>query len=301
MSNPIIIVAGANGKLGGLIIKSLIQRGAKVRALVRSTGAKSRLDCLQDIGVDIHQVEFKSKADLIKVCEGGTCVVSAISGLRESIIEAQSELLMAAVSAKVPRFIPSDFSIDFTKLPVGSNRNLDLRREFHEYLAKSPIAATTIFNGAFADMLSGQAPFILFKLKRVLCWGSLDQKMDFTTIEDTARFTAAAAIDPSTPRFLRVAGDQVSARDLATIASEVFGQKFGVLRPGSLELFGLLIKFVRKLSKDTGELYPAWQGMQYMQNMYGGAAKLEPLDNDRYPDFNWTSVREILASRKKTK
>jgi nucleoside-diphosphate-sugar epimerase len=45
---------------------------------------------------------------------------------------------------------------------------------------------------------------ILFKLKRVLYWGNADQRMDFTTIDDTAAFTASAALDPSTPRFLRL-------------------------------------------------------------------------------------------------
>jgi hypothetical protein len=68
----------------------------------------------------------------------------------------------------MPRFIPSDYCIDFTKLPPGTNRNLDLRREFHERLDRAPIAATSILNGRFADMLTGQAPIVLFKFKRVL-------------------------------------------------------------------------------------------------------------------------------------
>ena len=80
-------------------------------------------------------------------------------------------LLDAAIKAHVPRFIPSDYSIDFTKFPPGENRNLDLRREFHTRLEKTSISATTIFNGAFADLPTGQMPLILFKLKRVLFWG----------------------------------------------------------------------------------------------------------------------------------
>src|SRR5208283_1948772 len=130
-------------------------------------------------------------------------------------------LLDAAIIAGVPRFIPSDYSIDFTKFPPGENRNLDLRREFHQRLDKASIRATTIFNGAFAEMLTGQMPLILFKRKRVLYWGDADQRMAFTTIDDTAAFTASAALDPSTPRFLRIAGDQLSARELTAVVSEV--------------------------------------------------------------------------------
>jgi hypothetical protein len=40
-------------------------------------------------------------------------------------------------------------------------------------------------------------PLILFKWKRILYWGDADQRMDFTTVGDTAAFTASAALDPS--------------------------------------------------------------------------------------------------------
>ncbi len=44
----------------------------------------------------------------------------------------QGKVLDAAVAAGVPRFIPSDYSLDFTKTRPGENRNLDLRRRFRE-------------------------------------------------------------------------------------------------------------------------------------------------------------------------
>jgi hypothetical protein len=80
--------------------------------------------------------------------------VSALQGLGDVIVDMRTALLEGAIEAGVPRFIPSDYSIDFTKLPPGENRNLDLRRDFHKRLEKTPIFATTILNGAFADMLT---------------------------------------------------------------------------------------------------------------------------------------------------
>ena len=209
----------------------------------------------------------------------------------------QTVLLDAAIKADVPRFIPSDFSIDFTKFPPGENRNLDLRRDFHKRLEKTSISATTIFNGAFAELLTDQMPLILFKPKRVLYWGDADQRMDFTTMDDTAAFTARAALDPSTPRILRIAGDQVSARELTAVVSEVTGKKFRLFRAGGLGMLGTLIKVVRTVAPGEKEFYPAWQGMQYMRNMFDGRAKLEPLDNDRYPSMRWTTVRDVLSAR----
>jgi nucleoside-diphosphate-sugar epimerase len=178
----------------------------------------------------------------------------------------------------------------------GENRNLDLRRDFHKRLDQTSISATTILNGAFADMLTGQMPLILFKLKRVLYWGDADQRMDFTTMDDTATFTASAALDPSTPRFLRIAGDQLSARELTAVVSEVTGKEFRLFRAGGLGMLGALIKVARTVAPGEKELYPAWQGMQYMRNMFDGRAKLEPLDNDRYPGIRWTTARDLLSA-----
>ena len=196
----------------------------------------------------------------------------------------------------MPRFIPSDYSIDFTKLASGTNRNLDLRREFHERLDKAPISATSILNGMFTDMLTGQAPIILFKFKRVVYWGDADQRLDFTTMDDAAEFTAAAALDPCTPRYLRIAGDQISARGLADVASEVKKEKFSLFRAGGLRRYETLIKITRQCSPKAKQLYPPWQGMQYLHNMFSGRAKLEPLDNDRYPGMHSPTVRDVLAA-----
>jgi len=120
---------------------------------------------------------------------------------------------------------------------------------------------------------------------------------DFTTMDDTAACTASAALDPSTPRFLRIAGDQLSARELTAVVSEVTGKKFRLFRAGGLGMLGTLIKVERTVAPGEKELYPAWEGMQYMRNMFAGRAKLEPLDNDRYPGIHWTTVRDVLSAR----
>ncbi|MHC2990413.1 NmrA family protein [Pontibacter sp. HJ8] len=295
--NTTIILAGATGNLGGRIARSLLERGARVRAIVRRGSDKNKIAALQHQDVSIVEVDYKSLSELTEACSGGACVVSALSGLREVIVDAQTLLLQAAVGAGVSRFIPSDYAIDFTKLPPGTNRNLDLRQEFHDRLHEAPIAATSILNGMFTDLLTGQAPVILFPLKRVVYWGDADQLLDFTTIADTATFTAAAALDPTTPRYLRIAGDVLSASGLRAAASEVTGKDFKLLRVGGLGTLDTLIKITRKLLPESEEVFPPWQGMQYLRNMFSGLPKLEPLDNDRYPGMHWTSVREVLAAR----
>jgi len=297
MDDAITVLAGATGNLGGRIARAILERGANVRAVVRHNSDPDKVEELRKRGAAIAEVDFNSVSEVTGACQGGSCVISALSGLRDVIVEAQTLLLDAAVKAGVPRFIPSDYSIDFTQLPPGTNRNLDLRREFHDRLDKAPIAATSILNGMFTDLLTGQAPFILFKLKRVVCWEDANQRLDLTTMDDTAEFTAAAALDSSTPRFLRIAGDQLSARGLVEVVSEVTGENFRLFRPGGLKRLAILIKITRAILPKSNTLYPPWQGMQYMHNMFSGRAKLEPLDNDRYPGMRWTTVRDVLAAR----
>ena len=298
MAEQTILLAGATGDLGGRIARALAGRGATVRALVRPGTRPDRLAELRGLGAEIaDEADYGDEAAMRRVCEGAGCVVSALSGLEDVVVDAQSRLLEAAVAAGVPRFIPSDYAIDFTRLPPGSNRNLDLRRAFKERLDRAPVAATSVLCGAFMDMLAGVAPFILFKPRRVLYWQNADQRMDFTSKDDTAAFTAAAAMDPSTPRILRIAGDSPSARELAALMTEISGEPYRLLRAGSLRTLGVLIRVARRVAPQREALYPPWQGMQYMHDMFDGRGQLQPLDNGRYPELRWTSAREVLAAR----
>lgn len=290
-----IAVAGATGDLGERIVRALVDRGADVRVLVRTSSNNANINEFEKMGVHVVNLTAWTLTELTRACQGVSCVVSALSGLRETVVEAQKVLLDAAVAAGVPRFIPSDYSLDFTNLPAGRNRNLDLRREFHTYLEKAPIAATTIFNGPFADMVTGQMPIILFQLNRVLIWGNADQRIDFTTKNDTAAFTASAALDATTPRYLHIAGDQLSIRELTGVVSQVTGKTYRLLPLGGLGALSTLIDITRFIVPSAQDTYPAWQGMQYLRDMLDGRGKAPTLDNDRYPGIRWHTVKDVLT------
>ena len=116
MDNAITVLAGATGNLGGRIARAILKRGANVRAIVRHNSDPEKVEELRKRGAAIAEVDFNSVPELTEACSGGSCVISALSGLRDVIVETQTLLLDAAVKAGVPRFIPSDYSIDFTKL-----------------------------------------------------------------------------------------------------------------------------------------------------------------------------------------
>jgi pimeloyl-ACP methyl ester carboxylesterase/uncharacterized protein YbjT (DUF2867 family) len=296
MNTP-ILVAGGTGNLGGRIIAALLQRGATVRAVVRAETDQAKVDDLAKRGVDVRRVDMADVAALTQACEGVGCVVSALAGLREVIVDGQSVLLAAAVAAGVPRFIPSDFASDYTQVPVGENRNFDLRREFQARLNQAPIGATSILNGAFAELLTYNIPLLDFKQQQVGYWEDADWKIDFTTMDDTAAFTAAAALDAATPRFLRIASFQHSPRELATAAEAAGKGRFDLVRLGSRADLATAIQHTRAANPaGEHELYANWQQMQYMLSMF--SVQNDPLDNARYADVHWTSAREVISGEK---
>ena len=291
-----ILVAGGTGNLGRRIVKAAIARGAEVRAIVRNGSEPEKIENLTELGAEVITVDMSDVEQLKKACQGASCVVSALSGLHETIVDSQIKLLDAAIAAGVPRFIPSDFSSDFTKLPAGENRNFDLRKEFHQYLDKSPIAATSILNGAFADeILSYNTPLYNVKDYSIGYWGdNPDWKIDFTTMDNTADYTAAAALDSTTPKILRIASFQISPNELVSVGKEVKNREFKLVPMGSLEDFSASNKKERAAHPEgEKEVFPGWQNKQYLYSMF--SVQNTPLDNDRYPDVRWTSAIDVLS------
>jgi hypothetical protein len=84
------------------------------------------------------------------------------------------------------------------------------------------------------------------------------------------------------------------------LAGEVTGREFRLFRAGGLGMLGAIIALARTVAPAKRDVFPAWQGMQYMRNMFDGRAKLAPLDNDRYPGIRWTTARDVLSAGQAT-
>jgi uncharacterized protein YbjT (DUF2867 family) len=291
-----VLVAGATGDLGQRIVRELLTHDTRIRVLTRpGSGTAATLYAAND-RIDIVEAAYTDHTALTAAVTGSDVIVSAVSGVRPVIVDAQRALLAAAVAAGVPRFIPSDYSSDYRQIALGSNRNFELRREFAADLDAAPIQATSILNGAFADMLTGTAPMIAFGRRRVMFWSSADQILDFTTKDDVARVVAHVAMDADAPRVVEVAGERVTARGVAQTMSELTGTPFKLQWAGTTGTLSVLAKAVRRFSKSADATFPAWQGMQYFVSMFSGQAELHHVDNDRYGVHAWTTVHDVLAA-----
>ncbi|MGN8048496.1 NmrA family NAD(P)-binding protein [Curtobacterium sp. 22159] len=289
-----VLVAGATGDLGARIVHALRQHDTHVRVLTRTAGTPAAERLATD-GVEVVTADYTDRTALTTALAGVEVVVSAVSGTRPVIVDAQRALLAASVEAGVQRFVPSDYAADYRSITPGTNRNFELRREFAADLDAAPVRATSVLNGAFTDMLTGQAPLVLFDRQRVLYWSSPDQLLDFTTKDDVARTTALVALDPAAPRVVEVAGDRVTSRSIADTMSQLTGTHFRLQWAGTTGTLSAMARVGRRLSRaDDDEPFPAWQGMQYFVSMFSGEAQLHHVDNDRYGVHEWTTVRDVL-------
>ena len=109
----------------------------------------------------------------------------------------------------------------------------------------APLRVTSIFNGAFLELLGAEMPLIQPRIRRVLFWRSEDQPLDFTAKDDVAAYTAQAALDPDAPRLLRIAGDTLTVRELAALLTRLSGRSYRTLRAGSIGSLGVMIKLAR--------------------------------------------------------
>ena len=78
--------------------------------------------------------------------------------------------------------------------------------------------------------------------------------------------------------------------------NELSAQKFRLIKTGGLGLLSFIIKIAKTIAPAKDELYPAWQGMQYMRNMMDKRATLNITDNNRYPGMKWTTVKDLLSN-----
>jgi hypothetical protein len=308
MASPplIIVVAGAQGTLGKLVCDALLSRARLegrdilVRGLVRKSRAP--VPTGSDPRLVIEPVDYASGDDLRRVCAGAHCVVSALQGVEDVIVGVQSHLVQAAIACNVRRLIPSDYSIDFTKLPAGSNRNFDLRLQFHRAAerliqqAKSGLELTSVYQGAFTELLGTGWVVFDYKKRRVTYFGSPDTVGQYTTWQNTAEFTAAVAVDPNpTPRSLFVAGQLLSAVEAQLIAKRVTGVDFAMKRMMSVGMLRGVIALMKIFKPGKkGETMPLWVQMQYAYCMAVDLTAPEHLDNDRYPGIQWSGVDDVV-------
>jgi hypothetical protein len=204
MSVSVVAIAGIIGKLGTLIAQNILATSqASIRGLCRD---KSKLASeLQAFSDRITLVEGGS-ADLSAVREavrGSRVVICCYLGSKELMTDGQKVLIDACVAEGVPRYIASDYSIDYSKLELGDLPAKDPMIEVRACLEGKSVKGVHVLIGCFMETFVNYLGVWNPKENLVKHWGTGDEVWEFTTYGTCAEYVAAVALDPSAQGFLK--------------------------------------------------------------------------------------------------
>ena len=228
-----ILVAGATGMVGGMIVDGLLARGKRVRALVRS--AKSA-EIFQARGVDTALGDLKDRASLDRACVGAEVVITTAnsasrggSDTTESVEEqGNRNLIDAARAAGVRQFVfVSALGSDLNS-PVPLLRGKAIAEQ---YLRESGLTHTILMPNLYLEIW---CPNIVGRAAQagqpVTLIGEGRRQHSMISAADVAAFAVAAAgNERAYNRVLVVGGPQaVSWHDVIAAHERVQGRRIEV-------------------------------------------------------------------------
>jgi uncharacterized protein YbjT (DUF2867 family) len=290
-----VLLAGATGMLGNTIAGHLLDRpDVGLRLLLRATPpagtAKAEaVDALVARGAEVVTGDVTEPATLDAATRGVDVVVSALQGGPDVIVDGQVALAEAAARNGVRRFVPSDFAIDLFAAPEGAPQ-FAMRRRADRAIGALPMQVVHVLNGGFMDMMLDPATAGLIDMAAgtVTVWGTGDEAFNLTTVDDTARFTAAIATDPADVSGVHyVSGAETTFNAIIDETERVSGVTLTRNVLGTAED----LRRITAGADDPWSVVMPW----YMLSMLT-VGPFPATDNDRYPDARPTGLHEYLVA-----
>ncbi len=298
-TKPIIFIAGATGLLGPKLVDAALKKNLVVRALVRDLEPSAEEKKIQladwvSRGVEPIAGDVLERESLVRGVQGADIVISAVGNVEPILDMGQKNLIYACKAAGVKRFVPSDFSVDYFNADLGDNYNLDYRITTFAFLKNSGVPWTSVLNGAFTEVqFTDFAGLLDQKAGTFSYWGDGDTPCDFTLVDDAASYTIEAVLDPAMEnRVCRVAGEVLSMKTVKSVTEKVLGRTLKEECHGSVDDLRAWIMEKKRAALTHYDYLAA----QYHWMMVSGKGKLDPLDNDRYPDIRPVGVEAFLRN-----
>ena len=222
-----IAVAGATGAQGGAVVDALLEQGARVRALVRSTGSE-RSRNLASRGVELVQIDAKDPASLnnaLREVDAFFFMTTPYGDSQNPDIDGEIQqgvdFADAATAAHVPHVVFSSVG--------GAERNsgiphFESKRRIEEHLLGSDLRVTIVRPVFFMDNFLSMAPTV--ESNELVLRLPLPDGIKLQTIatRDIGVVAAAALLDPTAvPAAIEIAGDELTGSEIAAILGEHVG------------------------------------------------------------------------------
>lgn len=292
-----LVVSGA-GNFGFKVASALTYRSdVKVRIFLQPNSASEinmrRLRWLSNKDVEIIEGNLNDTNSLNTATKDVDAVISTVKGGPEIIIEGQNKLLEVSVENNVTRFIPSDYSLDYTKLKPTDHNELALKAKFAKILTSTSIEYTFILNGVFMEeFFSSSMNIFNFESETVQYWGDGYTHLDLTRSDDAAEYIAEAVFDPyAANKRLNLVSDIVTLNEVITRFNEATEYKFDRFKQGSIDDLKAVIFGKQKNAEFDAE----YTILQDQWALFSGAAKLGEPDNARYRNVYPTIMLDYIS------
>lgn len=218
-----VALAGATGALGPHILNALLDQKFEVTVLTRE-GSNSKFP----ESVKTAVVDYNNVGSLTAALKGQDAVISTLAAVA---LPLQTNLIDAAIEAKVKRFIPSEFGCDLRNerarnLPIFADKNA-IRAYLEQKTQGTSLTYSYIYNSAFLDYCIDVTLLIDLKNKKLDLLDDGNRSSTVTPLPFVAKATAAVLKHPDETknRAVLVHGAKLSQRKLLELSQRVVGSE----------------------------------------------------------------------------
>jgi uncharacterized protein YbjT (DUF2867 family) len=219
-----VVVTGATGKQGGAVVKSLLERGHKVRAVTRTTASEKAKE-LANAGASVVGASLEDTAALTKVLEGATSFFAMTTPFEGGTQAETRSGISAADAAKA-----AGVHLVFTSVGSANRQtgipHFDSKYKVEEHIAKIGVRATVLAPAYFMENLY----FGKEQLAKGIYAAPLPpaKPLAQVAVADIGAVAVRLLEDPG--RFagkrFDIAGDELTGNDVCAILSRVTGRPF---------------------------------------------------------------------------
>ena len=225
--NDKIIVSGASGQLGQLVVKDLLARGVPAKNLILVSRTPETLQEFAKLGASARFGDFAKPESLPAAYAGGTrMLLISIGGGAGPRPEAHKRAIDAAKAAGVKQIAYTSW------ITLSGDDHSGIGADHfatEEILKKSGVAWTMLRNSVYSNAIPAQAAKMVAEGRAVVPKGEV--KFGYVTREDCADAAAAVLVTPGHEnKVYDITGPEaIGIGEIAAAASAVSGKKIEVV------------------------------------------------------------------------
>ncbi|KAK3203406.1 hypothetical protein GRF29_112g1233190 [Pseudopithomyces chartarum] len=300
----LVLIAGITGHVGQHLARHAIAKGLSVRGLGRSP---EKLDPSIQLESFVQSSSYYDVPALDAAVNGVDAIIVAYLGTPELAVDGHLLLLRAAERAGVRVFHSATWCYDFRKTAFEEHESYDPFVAFRRIAElSSPIKPIYVLTGVLAEVMfgvKGRADFSPKsggvydpEKKRFEYYGTGDEKYQWTTEEDAAKFSIEIIMSEEgrsgNGGFFTTWSGEHSVKEMAEVYEKVSGKTVELKNMGTLE------ELEKKALKGRAESTPAgfWGYIGAFYQLFTINRRWVMTGENQFPNVERTSLEDFMKS-----